>query len=519
MKILNSIDLYSDLPKINYNGRNKIKTKFGGILSVFTIILVIIATWLIGRDLIYKKEPTSYQQVKTSNKFSPINITSNNFPFGVSLSDEYGNLLNDMSYLNISLFLNKVTIKDDGSIEKISLSLDKRNCIKEDFPQINTSIFEGSVVQNYTCIDYKKIQNLELSGYWSESLVSYIGIYVHKCDYETFPEYCKSEKEIDDYISSKMVNFGFLSLDYDVDVSEFENPLYNFITLPYFFLTNELKVLDVMIDTNYVFTDRGYIFSHPNSLSYNRATIRNSDTGLYDKNSKKLLEANLYSSNKVTSTFRKYIKIPEIAASIGGIWKFITLVFSILNFPIKNLLLKIDLIESLFDLSEINSPNINADNSKNFSSIKFITLKPNNEILRNQESFISNSEIILQKYTKLSNRNITFNFSFCETLQIIAKRQNKNKNIKIKLFDDGEKKLMKYLDILFITKKIINLEYFENIILSKNQRELLTLIKTSTTDTPITDDKENDEGKIKDLIMNFNPSTEIDYKIMKLLLN
>jgi hypothetical protein len=330
------IDLYGRAPRITFNGKEKIKTVFGAISSLITIVIVIIATWLIGKDIIYKKEPISYQQIKTLNKHLAVSISRENFPFAIYLSDEYGKFLDDERYLNISLNLKSVILMDDGTTEVNSTDLAKRKCLKKDFPQTDHNIFDGNALSNFFCLDYETIENLKLTGYWSESFLTYLEIDFKKCDYDIFPDFCKSEQEIDDLISSNMINFSFMSLDYDADVSNFSKPLYNFVTLPYLFLTREQKVINFMIETNYVSTDQGYIFSDVVLNSYNRATITQSDTSLYDKKAKTLIMAYMYSSNKIITIYRKYIILPELAASVGGIYEFITIILSIINSPFNN---------------------------------------------------------------------------------------------------------------------------------------------------------------------------------------
>jgi hypothetical protein len=411
---------------------------------------------------------------------------------------------------------------DDGSTQVNSTYLPKRKCQKKDFPQTEHNIFDGNALSNFFCLDYEKIENLKLIGYWSESFLSYIEIDVKKCDNEIFPEYCKSEQEIDDLISSNMINLSFITLDYDVDISNFRKPLYNFVSLPYFFLTNQIKYINFMIETNYVSTDQGYIFSDVVLNSFNRATILQSDTSIYDKKSKSLILANLYSSNKITTTYRKYIKLPELVASVGGIYKFITILFSIINLPVNNFFFYVEGIETLFNISFNNKSDIQTENlNRIYSSNKLIlNIQTPSKTLRREENLLVKKEKIIHKYIKEGYGNKKLYFGFCDVLRIIFKRKN-NKNPNTILYEQGYKILQKKFDLIYIIKKLLLLEKFQEIVLSGQQQELLNLLKPSLEEakSAISEITYDNGKRIIEIINKFNPVSDIDMKILELLRN
>jgi hypothetical protein len=516
------IDIYGRAPILTFNGKEKIKTGLGAISSLITIVIVIIATWLIGKDIIYKKEPISYQQIKTLNKHLPVNITRENFPFAIYFSDEYGKFIDDERYLNISLDLKSVLLMDDGTTEVNSTHIPKRKCLKKDFPKTDQNIFDGYALSNFFCLDYEKIENLQLTGYWSESFLTYLEITVKKCDPDIFPDFCKSEKEIDDFVSTNMINLSFICLDYDVDVSNFKKPLYNFVTLPYLFLTREQKNINFMIETNYVSTDQGYIFTDVVLNSYNRATILQTDTSLYDKKTKTLIMANMHSSNKIIITYRKYIKLPELAASVGGIYKFITIILSIMNSPVNNFFFYVEGIDTLFNISKDNKSEIQGENGNIFYSSNKLILNIQNKsmTLGKEENFLVKKEQIIHKYKNEADGNGKLNFGWCDVLRIIFKRKNiKNRNTI--LYEQGYKILQKNFDLIYIIKKLFLLEKFQEIILCPKKIELLNLLKPCLEEAkPIVSQNSNEKGKrIIEIMNEFIPVSDIDIKILELFSN
>lgn len=59
-KILTLVDLYAHEIKLTLNQEEKISTTLGRILSVLTFFILIIFTWFVGNDFIYRANPVSY---------------------------------------------------------------------------------------------------------------------------------------------------------------------------------------------------------------------------------------------------------------------------------------------------------------------------------------------------------------------------------------------------------------------------------------------------------------------------
>jgi hypothetical protein len=68
---------------------------------------------------------------------------------------------------------------------------------------------------------------------------------------------------------------------------------------------------------------------------------------------------------------------------------------------------------------------------------------------------------------------------------------------------------------LYIIRKIIELGFFEELFLSSLEREILNLIKPSL-EAKISSNLDEEKKIIKDLILDFNPVSETDNKILEL---
>jgi hypothetical protein len=408
MKILNYFNFYGSVPTLNINGKKKIHTMLGLVSSALSLILTLVSTWLIGKDLIYKAEPLSYNQEVTSQNYKTVTINSQQFPFALVLGNKVTYILYDENFLNITLNYYNMENNSEGRPEIKNITFFKfRFCELKDFPSMDKESFVRNGFQTYYCLDYGNMTGFNLQGYWGEESLSLLQVRVAKCDYDLFPDFCHSKAEIDEYISSNAINFGVMSLDYDIDVSNFTSPLKYYLSYPYFFFSNDQKVINFELETNEISTDKGLIFRDIYLTSYKRLFMKQSgDITLYNEVDKGILSANFYSSNKKKITYRKYIKIPEIIASVGGIFKFISVLFEYINRPFNLLIWNCEIIELLFSKQEDNKIDEKEINNTNkiVSSANFIAPDGINKIaLHNIKSKSKNfNDSNLYKKIKIS---------------------------------------------------------------------------------------------------------------------
>ena len=107
VNFLKYFDLYGSQIKIYINNKDKIKTDLGGIFTILTIIFIVIFTWYIGKDIIYRQNPFTYQQLESSNKYFENNITSNSFPIALSIMDFDSNTLDINGFLDLKVSIVK----------------------------------------------------------------------------------------------------------------------------------------------------------------------------------------------------------------------------------------------------------------------------------------------------------------------------------------------------------------------------------------------------------------------------
>jgi hypothetical protein len=127
MKFLRNIDIYGEPLKLHFNKNSNEATSLGGLLTILTITLGIIFSWLIGKDLYYKENPYSYQQSMVYNQSEAIKINKTNFPIWISIQDQYGVALNDDKFIKINV--NYTTWEYDRDLLYFNLTYEEtENC-------------------------------------------------------------------------------------------------------------------------------------------------------------------------------------------------------------------------------------------------------------------------------------------------------------------------------------------------------------------------------------------------------
>src|SRR5438132_1393552 len=62
IKFVRSIDFFGEPVSVYINKQKTVRTLLGGTFSIIMGILIIIFSWIIGKDIYYKDNPFSYQQ-------------------------------------------------------------------------------------------------------------------------------------------------------------------------------------------------------------------------------------------------------------------------------------------------------------------------------------------------------------------------------------------------------------------------------------------------------------------------
>ena len=335
MKFLDMINLYGKEIKILVDKNESINSRFSKILTFITILIIITFTWIIGKDVIYKNNPLSYINQVLSPFHPKINITKETFPiaiglFGLSNTPMFNSSIIDVKLTKSYSKFDEVT---GDLIEHTDENIELTNCTYESFPTISKEDFDKNILTSYLC---PKNLDLFIEGYWNNNNLTFLTIIASKCNPEK--NSCMKEEEIDEYIFNNSINLNLLTLSTIISLSDYSNPLTFYGNLLFKFLHNKnTKITSLFMQKQKIISDSGIFTNSMSEIEYIKLVETQNDQQEMSPISRYLMVYSIYASNISENFNRKYLKIYDVIASIGGFLKIITMVFKILNSPFADI--------------------------------------------------------------------------------------------------------------------------------------------------------------------------------------
>lgn len=471
--MLKSFDFFGEKVQLNINDKTSGQTYLGGVLFLLTVILVALSAWLIGKDLYFKKNPINNEQTIISGNYPKVNLNSSSFPIAVSLVDNNGYFMDDPRFLQIKFEYYEYKTLEDGTFTLANLSnIEIAQCKHGDFASVDKTFFETAKLDKFLCPQ----KPIDLQGYWSEYSLTYLSVTISACDYDQRPEYCASKQEIDIYIAKNSVNVNLGLLDYVVSFDNYQKPITPFFYTPYKFLTDQLKISSIMIQQDQILTDGGFFFEDHSSVDYLKAITLFDDSALFNPITKQYANIDFYSSNQYTVIYRRYIKIPDILAFVGGILKVVNILFFYVNLKFSQIGKYRTIIENLFNFDDDVclkfNKSIKVDNPR---KERYDSKFEHSFSIKNYTPTIGNPN----KEVKLPEKTIKkLKLTLFDYVQIILNQKFKfSKNAKI--YEKAQVKIKHYFDMLVIIKFIHEFQFFKDKILSNDSLQELNSHKPS----------------------------------------
>lgn len=323
-RLLSQIDFFRSPVTLHFRGDSRVSSKIGIFLSLSIFGLLIYS--FLTSDLILKKSPFIVKETKTQNSTDQINFSQETL-LTVHLEDDLSNKLIDPSIFTINFTIKH--IKADKNVtmvegEKRTISL--HPCTNEDMPQNRSDVFFILNLHNAFCLDEKEFK---MQGHWDEVNVFYAIAELYPCENQTSNGMCKSQAEIDEFLSKKKF-FGIIFHDAYLDLKDYETPM----KIKYHIESASIDPLytkrrKLYIKTTKIFTDNGIFYSE--NTMYENITFDRSE---FDFSTRKintpLFEYVLFSSRNTDETHRRYQKIQDVLASLSGEANFLIIICSIL---------------------------------------------------------------------------------------------------------------------------------------------------------------------------------------------
>lgn len=414
---LEYIDIYREDIKLRINKDDTVKTKTGGLLTILTGLLLLLCCYLLGNDIIFRQNPTSYISNIKHPSGPKINLNKYNYPLSVYINDVSGNKLGNLSFLIPKLSYYNVTMKSDGTFNYNVTDIPLVQCKTEHFPSFENIVDIHPMLLNSLCIDN---QNIFIEGYYNDKISNYLKFSVSACDYDLTPSKCATKQEIDDLISSKTAMITLMTIGHSVSMKDYKNPITKFVDMFYVYLfAGGFKNAVNFINLESLNTDSGFFSESFEEINYFNLIKTPADLS-NSKPNKMLVAINLFSNSQQTVYYRSYIKVTSIFGSLGGILKLILLFFQFVNLPFH----KIEKYLLLSERKSIYSFNNNNTIYNNTKSIHQSSSVSNNN---NSSSNICVNNNFINNDTDKNKNKYTINQKFSYTINKKLKEQHLNK--------------------------------------------------------------------------------------------
>lgn len=346
--MLKSLDFSSQNPQFFIQKESRLKSTFGGLISVFVISVVLFFVWYLGYDIVYKQNPIVLMKEENLVVSNQHQLNNNTAFIGMLVENEDVGKVEDL-YKILSFTLTHYLYKKNMNLSNDEIWEIESNEINlvpcTGYWNYNNSYTEEQLSQ-FLCgenFDYS------LGGYWTEDFLNLLVYEIHFCD--SSKRECLPLEDMKSFVKGKYLNLYFM--DQIVDPTNFNSPIKFFSRNIYMLLDSLLyKEMELFFRTIEIDSDVGFFIEDKNyltSFQYDRYTV--DSKSLDDGENPMLASIWVYSSSKKITYKRSYIKVQDIAANVGGIVKFMMLSAYLLLYLPSMKAIKVRIMNEIFDFN------------------------------------------------------------------------------------------------------------------------------------------------------------------------
>ena len=495
-----SLDLFKTPIYFQFNSKSKIPSNCSFFISV--CIIGFLLAFFFQSDLFAKKSPFSSIQTIATNARPRIDFNTEIMGVALSLTDTYNVIQNDDSIYTwkiINYYVNSNGDIIDEDIKTLGF------CNESDF-KTHGDAFKNIGLKDAIC---PTTGNFSVEGYWDEKYTRYVEITINKCNNLTSPIVCKSNDEIFSFFQDKYMSIYFS--DNIIDVNDFENPIKQIYKTKFY-------LMDSKIAKKYTFnfkkveflSDDGLIFA--NQKKFESFSFGDIDQDFMTDNLNWVGTMLLYSSSETFVIDRRYQKLQEVIASLGGLANSLLIMGFFITYLEKEFILFKSIINRLYIFPSNEKPKSKREPSKILSndhlfnvSEKHVKMPSMNNYNKTSPKISTSTNIssgrkaqfvkmTSRKITKISEtkskgnlfKNLGVNqqkdvaFTFLEFLKIKYRPSWVQLNRKELLVTEALKLYQNEIDILSIIQKINEIDKMKMILFNENQIKLFNLMAKPT---------------------------------------
>lgn len=336
---LTMVDFFQQNVSLKLEEKNRVSMKIGRVFS-FTIVIFLVYNFF-SSDMIQKLNPMILQQNLELNNRKEINFSEENFVFSMAIASFNNTIFQDPSIFTFSLLQSNVK---NGTIytnkEKASVS-----CTADDFKRF-PGYFQGQNLNGSTCLKEKEFS---IKGYWDEPELDFFQIEVHACKNSSNNSViCKPQEEIENFFADKYFNIWIEQKFFDF--TSFDEPIMKKINNYFRGLEKgQTKIMRLFMTKTSIITDTASAYSDFQTIdSYRHNRIEYDSTF----SNEVLFRLVLYSDQTYVVYNRRYQKLFDLLALLGGILNALVLIFGFIVKYFYNLSIIRLIFKKLFFIQE-----------------------------------------------------------------------------------------------------------------------------------------------------------------------
>ena len=324
--LIKSLDAVGKETSLSFNGSTRIKTVCGGVLTAIISALILAATYFLSKELFLREDPS----VRTS--FEPVTeavIKLNEFPLAFSVGDGKTNLIhNNADFRRAVEIVGELretthpTNKEHMRLYTFRLKqckMSKYGEIGEVFKQLDTRI------ESKLCIDFdsfttpegkKETKEMIINAKMASKNSTYVNIILLKCQEEKDLGCSKF------YQTQGTFFFNAMHLERVLNISSYSNPLSHLYEVKNIAVSSDFYIRQYFtFSINQLMSDDGWFLNQADESKLIQASEKTQEVQSYSHINRKMLA--LYYDTTLTKTVftRKYIKVQEVLANLGGFFK------------------------------------------------------------------------------------------------------------------------------------------------------------------------------------------------------
>ncbi|KAL4474776.1 hypothetical protein ABPG74_001472 [Tetrahymena malaccensis] len=365
-KALKFIDIYGQNIQLNFKGQNSYKTVFGGILSLAFFILICVACWFFGKELVLKESPQVINSERAVDSPKRITMRPDNLIIMMGLANNSSVPFIDPSIFSVRAVqettVNFTDAKTGTSTKKlIEIEKDIRLCTNEDVGILGVqSFFRQIDISHFYCFDGYN-EDVYMEGDFNTGNFSQIYTYFEKCQNSTqSPIICKPQEVIDQILLYTKLQI-YMS-DHIVDPSDYLLPFKD-RGISLYAITSSLlpQEIELFFTNYYIETDIGLLYKQ---IETQQSFVFVEQTATPFFSDENVLGRILFRLQKQKENLmqRSYLKFADFLAQMGGFLKTMIVFGSILSAPIAKLYLYKSAVDEIFQFQSKQNVNLVAKN-------------------------------------------------------------------------------------------------------------------------------------------------------------